>query len=191
MKLKEQTFAVIAEKQGSISHKWFDKNYGSGWGFIGNWYINLPNDNDFKIQSFSPKNIPLYTESEFEELIKQEESEHFDQVLQKGIDNSRLNKEESEALSGTRTGFISQTEESNNTSVIFPTYKTVVPANAGGIKETFMAEPSQITPLTLKDTQPPPIINIVLSKHYVDKIIREDLTKQGIKIGEETKIEIV
>ena len=26
MKLKEHTFAVIAEKQGSISHEWFKKN---------------------------------------------------------------------------------------------------------------------------------------------------------------------
>ena len=184
MKLKEQTRAVIAERQGSISHKWFEKHYGSGWEFIGEYYVNLPNDDslEYKIEDKEPNDIPIYTESEFEELIKKEESEHFDQVLQKGIDNSRLNKEEREE---------NKLENSASNGNIFPIYKTVVPANAGGTKETFMAQPSEITPLTVKDTQPPPIINIVLSKHYVDKIIREDLTKQGIKIGEESKIEIV
>jgi hypothetical protein len=182
MKLKEQTFAVIAEKKGSISHEWFVKNCLDTvqWGGKGYYYVYARGN--YIIPLNKPTDIPIYRESEFEELIKQEESEHFDQVLQKGIDNSRLNKEEREE---------NKLENSASNGNIFPIYKTVVPANAGGTKETFMAQPSEITPLTVKDTQPPPIINIVLSKHYVDKIIREDLTKQGIKIGEESKIEIV
>lgn len=101
MKLKDSTFAIIAEKKDSISHKWFNENLqkgqskpiGDDWsdimefqgGLWINFYKSIPDNYGHKI----------YTESEFEALLKSEqENGRFEQVLQKGIDNSRLNLEE-------------------------------------------------------------------------------------------------
>lgn len=79
MKLKEQTFAVIAEKQNSISHKWFISNTGSNlsWGTNKEWtYLYYFGKWDFyRTELKHSRNCPIYTESEFEELIKKEESE--------------------------------------------------------------------------------------------------------------------
>jgi hypothetical protein len=84
MKLKEQTFAVIAEKQNSISHKWFIKNTGSNisWGSNKEWtYLYYFGKWDFyrtELKHF--RNCPIYTESQLEELIKKEESEEMVKV---------------------------------------------------------------------------------------------------------------
>ena len=72
MKLKESTFAIIAEKKDSISHKWFEENAGgSGWVFTGQHYVY--SKGDYEIEKDRPKGIPIYTESEFEALLKAEE----------------------------------------------------------------------------------------------------------------------
>jgi len=77
MKLKKQTFAVIAEKKHSISHKWFNQFTRSGNNF--GWWRNdiyVMSDGTTKHASkIKPPNIPIYTESEFEALIKKEEKE--------------------------------------------------------------------------------------------------------------------
>ena len=76
MKLKEQTFAVIAEKKNSISHKWFNENgeiENGQWMWYCKYYICK--NGELWGQDSKPKDIPIYTESQFEELIKKEESE--------------------------------------------------------------------------------------------------------------------
>lgn len=101
MKLKDSTFAIIAEKKDSISHKWFNENLDAGQCKpIGDeWEDIMEYQNGLWLNSFkvAPGNYAhhIYTESEFEALLKSEqENGRFEQVLQKGIDNSRLNKED-------------------------------------------------------------------------------------------------
>ena len=145
MKLKEQTFAVIAEKKGSISHEFFNKlSKNSVWWTIGDYYIWRQEGRwGTHTKNFILTDIPIYTESEFEELIKQEELE---------------NKLENSVSKG-------------NIGTIF---------NCGELPE-----PQEAIVSTSG------FINFTVSKKYAEKLIREDLTKQGVKIGEETKIEIV
>ena len=74
MKLKESTFAIIAEKKDSISHKWFSENtdFPLQWKRIGQHYIyDKGKYSDCTLER--PKTIPIYTESEFEALLKAEE----------------------------------------------------------------------------------------------------------------------
>lgn len=78
MKLKDSTFAIIAEKKDSISHKWikqFIEPAAFAWN-TGCYYEY----NKGEIKYFNPRaneypaeNVLRYTESEFEALIKAEE----------------------------------------------------------------------------------------------------------------------
>lgn len=77
MKLKDSTFAIIAEKQGSVSHKWINENNISYWLWNSGCYYQYDKG---KITYFNPraneypdKDIPIYTESEFEALLKAEQ----------------------------------------------------------------------------------------------------------------------
>lgn len=82
MKLKDSTFAIIAEKQDSISHRWFKENPNTYWPNT-YWYWNSGCYYQYdkgEITYFNPKaneypdkNIPIYTESEFEALLKAEQ----------------------------------------------------------------------------------------------------------------------
>lgn len=75
MKLKDQTFAVIAEKQNSISHKWFNViAQGELRWYEGHHYISKEGIFDAYTPE-TPPYITIYTESEFEKLILQEEKE--------------------------------------------------------------------------------------------------------------------
>ena len=91
MKLKDQTFAIIAEKQGSISHKWFKENAkcNSSWMFIGEHYIYNKGIKG-RILTEKPKDIPIYTESEFEALLKAEQENEAKKFPAKGDGNITL-----------------------------------------------------------------------------------------------------
>ena len=82
MKLKDRTFAIIAEKQDSISHKWFKENAkcNSSWRFIGEHYIYNKGIKG-SILTEKPKDIPIYTESEFEALLKAEQENEATQTF--------------------------------------------------------------------------------------------------------------
>jgi len=74
MKLKDSTFAVIAEKQNSISHKWFNENVQTDYGQW-MWYCKyyICKNGELWGQDLEPKYIPIYTESEFEAILKAEQ----------------------------------------------------------------------------------------------------------------------
>lgn len=79
MKLKESTFAIIAEKQNSISHKWFEQNANGNhkfaWGTDKEWtYLyNKGNWDFYKTRLVNKENYPICTELEFEALLKSEQ----------------------------------------------------------------------------------------------------------------------
>lgn len=79
MKLKESTFAIIAEKKDSISHKWFNQNIKNNkhkqhvfWDHSGEYYL-YNKGNFIRCTENRPKDIPIYTESEFEAILKAEQ----------------------------------------------------------------------------------------------------------------------
>ena len=77
MKLKDSTFAIIAEKKDSISHKWFIENCQNvpTWE-IGLFYLYNPKYKNFEVYVME-KNVPkgkfIYNESRFEYLLKAEQ----------------------------------------------------------------------------------------------------------------------
>ena len=76
-KLKDSTFAIIAEKKDSISHKWFIENCQNvpTWE-IGLFYLYNPKYKNFEVYVME-KNVPkgkfIYNESRFEYLLKAEQ----------------------------------------------------------------------------------------------------------------------
>lgn len=99
MKLKESTFAIIAEKKDSISHKWFVENTKcySEWIYLGYYYV-YSNGNKLDIFPETPKNMPIYTESEFEAILKAEQENEAKETRLSGEElvrqGSRLTKEQ-------------------------------------------------------------------------------------------------
>jgi len=79
MNLKERTFAVIAEKENSRSHKWFDEKtnliYNLVW-MKGCYYVWINGAVMYlnpRANEYPAKDIPIYTEKKFEKLLDQEE----------------------------------------------------------------------------------------------------------------------
>ena len=84
-KLKDSTFAIIAEKKDSISHKWFEElRIGIPRWLIGD-YCKYSKGR-WGIYEDKPEGIPIYTESEFEALLKAEE-------FNEGVDLQRQSAE--------------------------------------------------------------------------------------------------
>ena len=88
MKLKDSTFAIIAEKKDSISHKWFNENSMEGfdWDEIGGYYYYLIGKGECYCNKNDQYICPIYTESEFEALLKAEE-------FNEGVDLQRQSAE--------------------------------------------------------------------------------------------------
>lgn len=92
MKLKDSTFAIIAEKQNSISHKWFNQNIKNNkhkqhvfWCHEKEYYI-YDKGNFIRCTENRPKDIPIYTESEFEAILKAEqENEQYRETMDRVI----------------------------------------------------------------------------------------------------------
>ena len=85
MKLKDSTFAIIAEKENSISHKWIYGNPDIYWYWNKGCYYEYDKG---KVRYFNPraneypdKDIPIYTESEFEALLKAEQDNEATQTF--------------------------------------------------------------------------------------------------------------
>jgi len=95
MKLKDSTFAIIAEKKDSISHKWFNQhNEGWDWNEIGGYYFYCPEYKSlFKSKEYL-SNITIYTESEFEALLKAEQENELEPI----IGNSRSTGENAQTF---------------------------------------------------------------------------------------------
>ena len=75
MKLKDSTFAIIAEKKDSISHKWMQENCKKDkidWYYLGEYYTYGKGKHTL-CSANKPDSIPIYTESEFEALLKAEQ----------------------------------------------------------------------------------------------------------------------
>lgn len=74
IKLKDKNFAVIAEKRNGIVNKWVRKNIASvDWNYIGEYYVFRHNCL-VDITKRIPTDIPIYTETQLEALIKAEEN---------------------------------------------------------------------------------------------------------------------
>lgn len=100
MKLKDSTFAIIAEKQGSISHKWIYGNPDIYWYWNKGCYYEYDKG---KVRYFNPraneypdKDIPIYTEAEFEALLKAEQE---NECIQRKITDSEQVMKNAETLS--------------------------------------------------------------------------------------------
>jgi len=95
MKLKDSTFAIIAEKKDSISHKWFNQhNEGWDWNEIGGYYFYCPEYKSlFKSKEYL-SNITIYTESEFEALLNAEQENELEPI----IGNSRSTGENAQTF---------------------------------------------------------------------------------------------
>ncbi len=111
MKLKEQTFAIIAEKKDSISHRWFI-SLSKGDGYLwtkGDYYVNYGNGKtDTFSKSWQPKHIPIYTESQFEALLKAEQENEAKEITQEFKD--KFTGGVNEAYEGCRESFQPLTE---------------------------------------------------------------------------------
>ena len=99
-KLKDSTFAIIAEKKDSISHKWFIENCQNvpTWE-IGLFYLYNPKYKNFEVYVME-KNVPkgkfIYNESRFEYLLK---AEQLNETLQRKITDSEEVMKNAETLS--------------------------------------------------------------------------------------------
>lgn len=86
MSLKDTTFAVIAEKPNSAAHKWFIENCKDksiGWHMKGGYYIYDAKSKYWNLYEYKPEKVStIYTESEFEQLLKEEENRKLVKVLQ-------------------------------------------------------------------------------------------------------------
>lgn len=74
-KLKNKTFAVLAEKTDSISHRWINiqLTFNSvSYKALGKYYIYYGKEKDWEIKSTKPIHIPVYTEKELEKLIERD-----------------------------------------------------------------------------------------------------------------------
>ena len=86
MKLKDSTFAIIAEKKDSISHKWFNQLLRPSLQFtwLAKYYICKNGVGNGQLHR--PRKIPIYTESEFEALLKAEqENERYKETMDRVI----------------------------------------------------------------------------------------------------------
>lgn len=86
MKLTEKTFAVRAEREGSISHKWFKDNASEyiNWHYIGQYYAYVKDVSPYftilgtkeEVYDRYP-GITIYAESVFESLLKKEKDRYY------------------------------------------------------------------------------------------------------------------
>ena len=92
MKLKDSTFAIIAEKKDSISHKWFNKNIKKHnkeqhvfWEHKNEYYL-YDKGVFIRYTENRPKDVTIYNESEFEALLKAEqENERYKETMDRVI----------------------------------------------------------------------------------------------------------
>ena len=83
MKLKDSTFAIIAEKKDSISHKWMQENCKKDkidWYYLGEYYTYGKGKHTL-CSANKPDSIPIYTESEFEALLKAEQENELEPII--------------------------------------------------------------------------------------------------------------
>ena len=87
MKLKDSTFAIIAEKKDSISHKWFNKNIKKHnkeqhvfWEHKNEYYL-YDKGVFIRYTENRPKDVTIYNESEFEALLKAEQENELEPII--------------------------------------------------------------------------------------------------------------
>lgn len=102
MKLKDSTFAIIAEKKDSISHKWFKANLAksqemsycnSGELYEYNKTLYICGYKSIEKAEEDGYCEPIYTESEFEALLKAEEDSMKDELFLSIEANEKILKE--------------------------------------------------------------------------------------------------
>jgi len=106
MKLKDLTFAIIAEKKDSISNKWFVENLSKNsmtpsWEIgVCYYYENGYYNKRYRLIYVNRNHRNLYTESEFEALLKAEELSEICETskLQPMIGNSSSTGENAQTL---------------------------------------------------------------------------------------------